>query len=393
MILAEKRIQFLEDFVNKLDPGGECFLKSGAPQLPENETQNLMKDSGNDYYDQTEWPGIPSDLNPAENNGAILTNRMKSKWIQERHVDRYSRDNLLVSLVQTLIFSWVLVETYQSYQSALDYRTSSTDANSSLEESSSSTYSFNSPGCPIGFIPLTTRGQANETEEEMTEEEEEDELQEEMDTSLSSALVSRLTSNSVILNTEDSDASTQASLLAMELTLEEEEIEGEENPTSFSSSTSALLSSAQDVLINEENKRLSSSTSAASPSASALATSSNINDSIVMLTSSSSSLAASSSDESLNSNSSTFNSEDSTKMKSIKCVAPVESRVKVGEEWRERRSEKGREVLKVNELYKKEKDCEYKASLRNVWNVVKEKVEEGVEEEWGCFKEVCRGSE
>ncbi|KAK7080697.1 hypothetical protein SK128_025793 [Halocaridina rubra] len=41
----------------------------------------------------------------------------------------------------------------------------------------------------------------------------------------------------------------------------------------------------------------------------------------------------------------------------------------------------------MNELHNKEKDCEYKASLRNVWYVVKEKVKEGVEEEWSCFKE------
>ncbi|KAK7085398.1 hypothetical protein SK128_000895 [Halocaridina rubra] len=41
----------------------------------------------------------------------------------------------------------------------------------------------------------------------------------------------------------------------------------------------------------------------------------------------------------------------------------------------------------MSELNKKEKDCENKASLRNVWNVVKEEVKERVEEERGCFKE------
>ncbi|KAK7067313.1 hypothetical protein SK128_015859 [Halocaridina rubra] len=65
----------------------------------------------------------------------------------------------------------------------------------------------------------------------------------------------------------------------------------------------------------------------------------------------------------------------------------MESRVIVGEKWRRRRSERGREVVKASDPIKKKGDCENKANLRNVWNVVKEEVEEEVEEEWSCFNE------
>ncbi|KAK7066742.1 hypothetical protein SK128_019528 [Halocaridina rubra] len=52
----------------------------------------------------------------------------------------------------------------------------------------------------------------------------------------------------------------------------------------------------------------------------------------------------------------------------------LESRVRVGENKSKRGSKIEREVLKLNELYKREKDCEHKATLKIVWNVVKEKV-------------------
>ncbi|XP_045104342.1 cell wall integrity and stress response component 3-like [Portunus trituberculatus] len=59
---------------------------------------------------------------------------------------------IMVSLVQTLIFSWVLVETYHSSQSAT-VASSSADNNS---ESSSFSYSFPSLSCPPGFFLLKT---------------------------------------------------------------------------------------------------------------------------------------------------------------------------------------------------------------------------------------------
>ena len=49
--------------------------------------------------------------------------------------------------------------------------------------------------------------------------------------------------------------------------------------------------------------------------------------------------------------------------------------------------EGGREVLKMSVLTHKEKECEYQESLRKGWNKVNEREEEGVEEEWKCFRE------
>nr|XP_045607724.1 uncharacterized protein LOC123764231 [Procambarus clarkii] len=59
----------------------------------------------------------------------------------------------VVSLVQTLIFSWVLLETYLSYHSAI----SSSVTDNTTSESSSESYYFTSATCPIGFLPVTMK--------------------------------------------------------------------------------------------------------------------------------------------------------------------------------------------------------------------------------------------
>ncbi|XP_037804880.1 uncharacterized protein LOC119599210 [Penaeus monodon] len=59
----------------------------------------------------------------------------------------------LVSFAQTVIFSWVLVETYQSYRTSLG--SESFPSNASMVESSS--YTFNKRRCPVGFQTLPLR--------------------------------------------------------------------------------------------------------------------------------------------------------------------------------------------------------------------------------------------
>ena len=60
--------------------------------------------------------------------------------------------------------------------------------------------------------------------------------------------------------------------------------------------------------------------------------------------------------------------------------------MRVDGRWKRRRGG-GREVLKVSVLNDKDKEHEYQERLRKVWNEVKERGEDGVEEEWRCFKE------
>ena len=77
----------------------------------------------------------------------------------------------------------------------------------------------------------------------------------------------------------------------------------------------------------------------------------------------------------------------------------VEGRLRVDGKWRRRRRG-GREVLKMSVLNDKEKEHEYQKRLRKVWNEVKKRGEDGVEEEWNRFKgkglktaEVCEREE
>ncbi|XP_064093450.1 uncharacterized protein LOC135206130 [Macrobrachium nipponense] len=134
---------------------------------------------------------------------------------------------ILVSLVQTLIFSWVLVETYQSYQTSLNYQ-SSVEINSSMDDSSSSTYTFDSPRCPFGFLAISGR-YSNDSYEEVyqddaqEEEEEEEKTEEEVVESSgtpSSSSSSPETSSSPTRSSSRISAQ-QASPLALELELEE----------------------------------------------------------------------------------------------------------------------------------------------------------------------------
>ena len=46
-----------------------------------------MKNSGIDFFDQTEWPGNSPDLNAAEHIGAILKDKVEAKMIRERGPD------------------------------------------------------------------------------------------------------------------------------------------------------------------------------------------------------------------------------------------------------------------------------------------------------------------
>ena len=122
-ILKENVIPFLKDSENVLDPADVCFLHDSAPCFRANETQNLVKSSGVDFFDRTEWPGNSPDLNPAEHVGAILKDRVEAKMIQEVDADRYSKGKLmrhLQDVLEELEFDTNLFESLlRSYPSRL----------------------------------------------------------------------------------------------------------------------------------------------------------------------------------------------------------------------------------------------------------------------------------
>jgi hypothetical protein len=56
-----------------------------------NATQQLLKTSGIDFFDRTEWPGSSPDLNVVENVGSILMDKVESLMINEHGPDRNSQ--------------------------------------------------------------------------------------------------------------------------------------------------------------------------------------------------------------------------------------------------------------------------------------------------------------
>lgn len=65
-------------------------------------TQQLLKNSGIDFFDRTEWPGSSPDLNVAENVGSILMDKVESLMISERDSNRNSSVVLLNHLQNVL---------------------------------------------------------------------------------------------------------------------------------------------------------------------------------------------------------------------------------------------------------------------------------------------------
>lgn len=101
-ILAEEVIPFLSNSENVLDPTEVVYLHDNAPCHKANATQQLLKDSGIEFFDRTEWPGCSPDLNVAENVGSILMDKVESLMISERGSNRYSSTVLLEHLENVL---------------------------------------------------------------------------------------------------------------------------------------------------------------------------------------------------------------------------------------------------------------------------------------------------
>ena len=101
-ILTEKVIPFLSSPENVLDSAEVVYLHDSAPCHKANATQQLLKASGIDFFDRTEWPGSSPDLNVAENVGSILMDKVESLMINEHGSDRYSQAVLLKHLQNVL---------------------------------------------------------------------------------------------------------------------------------------------------------------------------------------------------------------------------------------------------------------------------------------------------
>ena len=78
-ILAHNVIPFLKNKRNVMEVCETTFLHDRAPCMSALATQNMLTANGIDFFGNGEWPGSSPDLNPCENLGAILKDRVEQR--------------------------------------------------------------------------------------------------------------------------------------------------------------------------------------------------------------------------------------------------------------------------------------------------------------------------
>ena len=103
IILEQHVFPFLRNEENVLDVNEVVFLHDKAPCFKAMQTQELFRNSGIDFFDNTQWPGNSPDLNPCENVGAIIKDKVEDQL--HRNPDRLRREtlqNILTDVLHTL---------------------------------------------------------------------------------------------------------------------------------------------------------------------------------------------------------------------------------------------------------------------------------------------------
>lgn len=79
--LQERILPFLKDEQNVISVPHVTLLHDKAPMFKSLATQQLLRDSGVDFFSNNEWPGSSPDLNPAEHIGAIIKEEVEKKLL------------------------------------------------------------------------------------------------------------------------------------------------------------------------------------------------------------------------------------------------------------------------------------------------------------------------
>ena len=66
-----------------------------------NVTRHLLEDEGVNFWGNSIWPGNSSNMNPAENIGAIIKDKVEELMTSEDRRNRYSYDILKTNLEST----------------------------------------------------------------------------------------------------------------------------------------------------------------------------------------------------------------------------------------------------------------------------------------------------
>ncbi|CAF0805619.1 unnamed protein product [Rotaria sordida] len=102
IILQQHVISFLCDPSNVLDTNEVIFLHDKAPCMKANVTQHLLEDENAKFWGNSIWPGDSPNMNPTENIGAIIKDKVEELMANEDRRNRYNYDVLKINLESTL---------------------------------------------------------------------------------------------------------------------------------------------------------------------------------------------------------------------------------------------------------------------------------------------------
>ncbi|CAF1483663.1 unnamed protein product [Adineta ricciae] len=98
IILEKHVIPFLHNLVNVVDTDEVIFLPDKALCMKANATQHFLEDEGVNFWGNSIWPGNSPDMNPVENIGAIIKDRVEELMASEDRQERYNYDALKTNL-------------------------------------------------------------------------------------------------------------------------------------------------------------------------------------------------------------------------------------------------------------------------------------------------------
>ncbi len=101
-ILSDNVIPFLQNEENVPVVGEMTFVHDKAPCMRANATQALLHAAGIDFWGNDMWPRNSPDLNPTENIGEIIKDRVEARMHQEVGQGRYSAATLHANLEAVL---------------------------------------------------------------------------------------------------------------------------------------------------------------------------------------------------------------------------------------------------------------------------------------------------
>ena len=100
--ILPKVFKFLHRSANVMDKSEMVILHDKAPGWRANATQDMLSNSTFDFFKASEWPSNSPNLNPTENPGSILKDRVDTLIAQETREDQLDFE-ILITHVHTVL--------------------------------------------------------------------------------------------------------------------------------------------------------------------------------------------------------------------------------------------------------------------------------------------------